>query len=97
MCIYWIQSWQWFLKHLISLQREREEKRSNEKAQNEKLKREMEEKHKSQLACREFEEKFIHLQAKMQQHQQELQDAQDRIADLEQQLKESSVSRNQYM
>lgn len=54
------------------------------------MKREMEDKHKSQMACRDFEEKFLQLQAKMNQHQLELQQAQDRIAELEQQLKESS-------
>ena len=76
---------------ILIFQREREEKRASERAQNEKLKKEMEEKRKSQTACRDFEEKFIQLQAKMNQHQLELQQAQDRIAELEQQLKESSV------
>jgi len=75
------------------MKRERDDRRAHEAATNAKLKREMTERHKSQAAAKDFEEKFMAMQAQMREHQEELAKAQQRIAELEQQLKESSEAK----
>ena len=55
------------------------------------LKREMTARHKSEMACKEAEEKLKEMQQSMENHQREMQEARDTIARLEQQLQETQV------